>query len=420
MSYYKLRSFHLDKSGNPQMTLADSSVYPYSYFKTSISDGIPDENVEHFCVDLLEGNIHPNNTQAMMNNPKKPGHVLDVMRGLIKIHASAVDFNRDLELKLDTTNRLYHILAKGYGVPMLKGETINIEKLTNELKTFNEQAKQEYKDKMQEYKDKGIITTRAAAMSDVFPGYDILVNANADECIVARQENYNNGGMLDNSDGKALFLGNTSARLFHSLSHGGPGFTKERLFMVRDELIKSSSEPVMTKVEPDILYDIMETRKPEGLLFSEQNNRWIAVDNSHGNLYTEEFADKKDALSFLSGDNNFMEPKFEIYQLKEDEDLRDYHFAGYEELSKRGLSVQEAIMKSCMPGIIRRAHLISCMKNLISTDRIFSRQRYICWPLILSWFHRRKCSLRKFPQVREVWCQPVTLSVLSTVKDAWI
>ena len=358
MSYYKLRSFHLDKEGNPVMSVADSSTYPVTYFKTQI-DGERDPlaNLERFCVDLLNGNIQPDNTKAMNEGPTRPGSVLRAMEKLIKENAPAVNFDRDLELRLNCTKDLYSLVAREYGVWLLQGKAFDLEKVKQDIAEFNEKTKELYKSTEKALKDKGVVTVRAASMSDVFPGFDILFNANADECIIAKQENYDNGGMLDNSDGKALFLGNTSGRLFHALTSGGPGLSRERIISIKEALEKAyPGERIPVKVEPDFMNDIISGHGPKGLFFCEEHNRqcnlttrhveegpaWIACDNRKGIPFTEDFADRRDAISCLYGEiiDNIRMSTFEIYQLKETAELRDYLYAPLKSLKKEGKFVR--------------------------------------------------------------------------------
>ena len=97
MSYYKLRSFHINKDGNPQVSVADSSLYPLEYFSTEyVKEGqTPEENLYDFCISLLEGNIQPNRLKALYNAPNKPGSRIKTMNDLMMKEIKKADVKVD-------------------------------------------------------------------------------------------------------------------------------------------------------------------------------------------------------------------------------------------------------------------------------------------------------------------------------------
>lgn len=52
-------------------------------------------------------------------------------------------------------------------------------------------------------------------------------------------------------------------------------------------------------VGPTVLRDVILTRLPLGLFLTKEAHRWVAVDNSDGNAWTEEFRSKRKAVRWL-------------------------------------------------------------------------------------------------------------------------
>ena len=57
------------------------------------------------------------------------------------------------------------------------------------------------------------------------------------------------------------------------------------------------------EVTLEVLSNIIAERKPIGLFYSKEGEKFIAVDNCNGNAWTEEFETKEDCIDFLLGDN---------------------------------------------------------------------------------------------------------------------
>lgn len=335
MSYYKLRSFHINKDGNPQVSVADSSLYPLEYFSTEyVKEGqTPEENLYDFCISLLEGNIQPNRLKALYNAPNKPGSLIKTMNDLMMKYVPAVSLEKDMEVKVNMLDGLESLLAKKYGVPMLQSKDIDLDAVIKELQEYNEKAKQAYWEKEQQLKDEGIVTVRAALSSDIFPCFTILFNANADETIIAKSENYGNNGFLDNSDRTAVFMGNLSGRLFHPLSEIGI-LSFDRELQIRDMISEACKEPVIMGLSPEHFDDIAQDKTISGLFITKVDDKWhtLKVDKKEQTAEEDVFNDKVDALMYLKGDTSAKEPFYEIYQLKDNDEAREFHYRGYQEL----------------------------------------------------------------------------------------
>jgi len=59
------------------------------------------------------------------------------------------------------------------------------------------------------------------------------------------------------------------------------------------------------RVSPDFLGKVIDDRTPCGHFLTKEGRKWVAVDNSTGDAWTEEFPSKRQAICWLCG-------KFEV------------------------------------------------------------------------------------------------------------
>lgn len=59
------------------------------------------------------------------------------------------------------------------------------------------------------------------------------------------------------------------------------------------------------RVSPDFLLRVIERRTPYGCFLAREDRCWVAVDNSTGDAWTEDFSWKRQAIRWLQG-------KFEV------------------------------------------------------------------------------------------------------------
>lgn len=57
----------------------------------------------------------------------------------------------------------------------------------------------------------------------------------------------------------------------------------------------------LNKVSGEELLSIIDTRKPTGLFYCKEGDIWVAVDNSTGDAWTEEFLSESSARAWLLG-----------------------------------------------------------------------------------------------------------------------
>lgn len=64
--------------------------------------------------------------------------------------------------------------------------------------------------------------------------------------------------------------------------------------------VKQSFHAVQ-RVRPKFLGQIIEHRNPCGLFLTKKGHKWVAVDNTTGDAWTEEFHRKRQAIRWLRG-----------------------------------------------------------------------------------------------------------------------
>lgn len=62
------------------------------------------------------------------------------------------------------------------------------------------------------------------------------------------------------------------------------------------------SKPRIQRVSPKKLMDVIDHRTPLGLFLTKEGRTWVAVDNSTGDAWTEEFTRKRQAIRWLRGE----------------------------------------------------------------------------------------------------------------------
>ena len=59
------------------------------------------------------------------------------------------------------------------------------------------------------------------------------------------------------------------------------------------------------RIRPEFLGQVIDHRTPCGLFLAKEGRKWVAVDNTTGDAWTEEFSRKRQAVRWLRG-------KFEV------------------------------------------------------------------------------------------------------------
>ena len=70
-------------------------------------------------------------------------------------------------------------------------------------------------------------------------------------------------------------------------------------------MIRMKKQYRIKRVRPSQLLAVIDFRSPLGLFLTKEGRKWVAVDNTTGDAWTEEFSRKHQALRWLLG-------KFEV------------------------------------------------------------------------------------------------------------
>ena len=68
------------------------------------------------------------------------------------------------------------------------------------------------------------------------------------------------------------------------------------------QMILFKNRVKIKRVRPEILDEIIESRTPSGHFLAKEGRKWVAVDNSTGDVWTEEFSRKNQAIRWLHGE----------------------------------------------------------------------------------------------------------------------
>lgn len=242
MSYTIIRSF----KATPEklyFNCGDNNIVPHIW--SDCSEETNDNNIKDLCLGLIHGDYHPYSSIRL-------AQFSNMLSNLLAQLKTVTSWEKDWYYGINP-GRNYHFdeyFAKTIGVALFKdfyfGENTATTYLCNEakqyLKTFEEESARIYEEAERKQKEGNIIHTRSAIISDIFAGHDILVDNN-NNYIIAKRENYDNHGHLDNSDGSAIILDNIeeddNISLFYFLSDGS-GF-------------KHVSDDVYKKIEDKLL-----------------------------------------------------------------------------------------------------------------------------------------------------------------------
>ncbi len=120
--------------------------------------------------------------------------------------------------------------------------------------------------------EKGIISVRAAIWSSVLPNCDVLLTDDSKTTIVAWKKNYNNAGLLDNSDQSAVLINGDH---FSFLGYATIDQVKE-IFIAYPDLVKFCVSESAYQSEEHCIMDGYE------LAFESEEKRLYVKSNSRG------------------------------------------------------------------------------------------------------------------------------------------
>lgn len=201
MSYYKVKSVKFDKEANKIfITAASSNVMPVSYFQSEYQASESfEEKTTRFWTSVMEGNM-------VFNKDNQWNTAVDNAYSIFnRISENITDFWRnDYDHKTLFYKELQEYVSKTYLVPIVT----NVPSVPDDKYEAEFAAKciEAWKNIDKERKDKNLISIRAAIRSSVFPECDVMLSADDEWTIVAKAMNYNNKGLLNDSDKSAVFI----------------------------------------------------------------------------------------------------------------------------------------------------------------------------------------------------------------------
>ena len=125
-------------------------------------------------------------------------------------------FEKDFEYRTSFHEELKEYVAKTYLVPLVNKETKQIDYdyeygFVDKCRVkWNEIEEQRLRDNQ--------ISIQSALFSDVFPGWTALYSRKGERLILAKSSNYDNRGLLDNTDNSAIILPEESAKQWKKIA----------------------------------------------------------------------------------------------------------------------------------------------------------------------------------------------------------
>lgn len=213
MSYYATRGIKIDKKNKRiTVTCADSSLRPLQFLKTEY---MPEEEnfkgkLENLIISVDEGNFHlykgANKFVALaVSNMQKWRSCLSK-----SAYSLGVYFN-----DMSIYTKVEHTLAEAT-VQYLYNE-ISFTQVQEKIQALNHFIADWEKDKKSEWSGK-FLSIACAGMSNVFPGYVILIPRNENNLIIAPETDYHTGKL---NLGREICLGKDTEKYFHYLAFSG-------------------------------------------------------------------------------------------------------------------------------------------------------------------------------------------------------
>lgn len=213
MSYYKVKSVSFNKKeGKIYVTCASSNVRPIQYERSEYA--AEEKDFTRKCIDfwtsVLSGNFQFNPSN------KWNDAVNNAFETMNSISCNMDIFEKDYEYRTSFHEELKEYVAKTYLVPLVTKETKQIDYdyeygFVDKCRVkWNEIEEQRLRDNQ--------ISIQSALFSDVFPGWTALYSRKGERLILAKSSNYDNRGLLDNTDNSAIILPEGSAKQWRKIA----------------------------------------------------------------------------------------------------------------------------------------------------------------------------------------------------------
>lgn len=211
--YYKVKSVAFNKKeGKIYVTCTDSSLSSLHYNRSEYAAEEKDfvKKCNKFWISVLSANF-----QFIPSN-KWNEAVNYAYEKMNNISCNMDIFEKDYEYRTSFYEELKEYVAKTYLVPLVTKETKQIDYdyeygFVDKCRVkWNEVEEQRLRDNQ--------ISIRSALFSDVFPGWTALYSRKGEQLILAKSSNYDNRGLLDNTDNSAIILPEGSAKQWRKIA----------------------------------------------------------------------------------------------------------------------------------------------------------------------------------------------------------
>lgn len=241
MSHEKIKTFTL-KNGKIQVTYAASNIRPLDW--RTHTEETNDRNISGHIRDLIQGVEEPQKSATRYYQ------FAQTIKLSYKLNKGPSDWILDRKYGTNRDFMFLDLFVKKVGLPLfrssfnLSGNTIP---LYAEIAMFEEETARIYAKEETSYKARGMIHICSASYSDVLPGYDVLFAASGDSLFIAKREDYDSNGNLNNSDDSAIqFTENDGFDLnalfdFFSTSAGYASFTNEQMGKIQRRIFEKDA-----------------------------------------------------------------------------------------------------------------------------------------------------------------------------------
>ena len=221
MCYTIIRSFKATKE-KLYFNLGDNNIVPHIW--SDASEDATEENIKSLILLMLEGSYQPYKSIKL-------GVFYSEIANKYHFFKTTSCFEEDWRYNANRSYAFDKLFADTIGYMLFKesfyGEVVDPKEYKaakDNLIVYEEESKRIYQEAAKQQEEKHIVHTHCAIYSDIFPNHDILIDDN--EClIIAKRENYDNHGHLDNKDDSAIFLNGIESSSKHLyFLHDGSNF----------------------------------------------------------------------------------------------------------------------------------------------------------------------------------------------------
>lgn len=221
MSHEIVKTIRFDEKKNSiKICSADSSLRPLRYRTFEFVQ--PGENYQEKRKSCF---IHFMNGNLQFNKSRQPDGFRTIIGYCFMYKNNTVGdvFGFDLENKSNFNEDADNILYEEMMLPYFLGKEPYYLKTHKRLSDLGVKMLEYLERYEAQLKSEGKLRVYGASFSNIYEGYDVFIGPDDDETIIAPRENYHNDGLLDNSNGDAIYLGKGTRVLWSFLRFDGYG-----------------------------------------------------------------------------------------------------------------------------------------------------------------------------------------------------